>query len=376
MGLVTILSIAYLMLQQKKIPLKQIIIYSLAVLILDFGYLMDLKLVMHASNTGSGHDAGIFHFGGMDTSNIVFGLNIVLLLLTLLAWKLPEKNLYTKSIVVATGVATFIVQYADIFIIPELQFSHHFNYVIHPVIALILWYDTIKLMQFLIKKEVYRNYFYIITTCLMLITGFFIARSHALNKLPEYKKFSEVYSILKQISPSDKDLIIAPSVYMDDIAAWLPLAFKSQVLFSRDSENLLPNSKEGHDIYWDREAIYLFLTGIDSNKLHTILFESNNDVNIERIIIYDQRFKLKTKNRFDYLQHIYNILSVRLDKMGNDPHFLKKFFRNYSRVFIIDNAKTSIFLQEKIPLHIKNILKRNNIQIKVYENNFSKLIKP
>ena len=361
MGATTFFIILSAIFSKKVIPWKHLIIFSIAVGIADLAFLTS------GSSAGGAAHRSIFDIDFSRISEIIGGTNTVLLMLCLAAIALPNDRKYVKFTMASVGISVILLQLSDLVFNPSLQLTHHFAYFVNQIIAVLVFYITAVSVKFISDHEKTYNALLAAGTILLVGIGVFVTYAQATAALPYNRENYLLYSSVERLHPTKNDLIIAPSLGVNDTATWLPLIFKSEVLFSRNSEFLLPNTEEGNDIYWKREAIYLYLQGIDAKKLHEILFSAeSNPAQIKRIIQVGQRFDLHTDKREKMLQRVYGKLSLYLEDFEKDPQILKRFFTKYRKIIVIDRYEKPLF-KRNIPAKEKGKKVIEDFSIRVYK---------
>ncbi len=362
MGIVTFFVILFALFSKEGVPWKYLILFAVAVIAADLAFLMN------GSSSGSG---GSHHrLLDIDFSRIheIFGgTNIVLFLLTAITFVLPEKRKIVKYTVAAAGLGTLSLQFSDLIFNPNLQLTHHFAYFTQKIIAILLFYIAVKVTDLIPLRDKLLASIAGGITILLVATGVLSAKAQADAKLAHHLESYTTYETLQQLNASSKDLLIAPSLTVNDTATWLPLLFKSEVLFSRNSEFLLPGTEKGKSIYWQREATYLYLRGIDTKALHHILFaKDGSDSSIQKIIQVGQRFDLHTSRRDKMLKDVFAALSKYLQPLEKDPESLKRFFSRYERVIVIDRLQHPLFTNLQPLGTPAAVEKADDIVIRVY----------
>ncbi len=339
MGTVTFITILFLLSFKEHIPWKYLTLFAIAVIV------SDLAFFMSGSSPGSGNSHHKLLDIDFSRINEIFGgTNIVLFLLSIISFILPEKIKIIKYTIAAAGLGALLLQFLDLIFNPSLQLTHHFAYFLQPIIAILLFYIATKVIDLMPLNNKLLTSIAGGATVILVTIGVLSATAQANAQLSYHMKNFSIYEILKQLNTSSNDLLIAPSINVNDSSTWLPLLFKSEVLFTRNSEFLLPNTESGKLVYWQREAPYLYLQGIDTKKLYHILFakESTNSL-IQKIILVTQRFDLHTSRRKEMLKKVFTELSKYLQPFEADPNTLKKFFSRYDRVMIIDRQQHPLF---------------------------------
>ena len=362
MGATTFFVILMSLFTKEKIPWKHLVIFAVAVIA------MDLAFLMNGAHAGSDEThRKIIDFNLSRFSEIMGGTNIVLLALTIIGFILPEKRKIVKFTVTGVGISLLLLQLSDVIFNPSLQLTHHFAYFVHKIIALVIFYIIVKIFVLVPRYKTAFMYFLSVATGVLVIIGVLTARGQAQRQLTQNIENYHLYKTLEEVRPSGNDLLIAPSLTVNDTATWLPLLFKSEVLFSRNSEFLLPGTEKGKSIYWQREAIYLYLRGIDTKVLHHILFaKDGSDAPIQKIILVGQRFDLHTSRRDKMLKDVFAALSKYLQPFEKDPKSLKRFFSRYERVIVIDRRRHPLFTNLQ-PLGTPAAVERaDDIVVRVY----------
>ena len=318
MGATTFFVILLSLFSKEKIPWKNLIIFAVAVIAADLIFLMSGA---HAGSSEAHRK--IIDPNLSRLSEIMGGTNIILLILTTIAFILPEKRKIVKFTVTGVGISLLLLQLSDVIFNPSLQLTHHFAYFVHKIIALVIFYIIVKIFVLVPRYKTAFMYFLSVATGVLVIIGVLIARGQTQGQLRQNMDDYRLCKILEEVRPSGNDLLIAPSLSVNDEATWLPLLFKSEVLFSRNSEFLLPKTPTGNDLYRHKEAIYLFLRGIDTKKLFNILFASDaKNGKIQQIIKVGQRFDLHTSERKTLLKKVYGEISYYISPLEKNPKLL------------------------------------------------------
>jgi|GEM_PF-6681689 len=360
MGMTTLLYIIFLFFAKKRLPWRAIVIFGIAVIAADLFYLLHGSV---SSNDTERHTS-IIEFNISVIKEILGGTTMALLILSFLTLLIQAKNRYIKFALSSLGFGLFLLLFCDVFIKSKAQLTHHFFYFINPVISILLFYTLVKTSVY-IKK--YRQVLFAIGTFFLVSTGVLITYAQTQKSLSDNIRNSFIIESLKKIDPTKNDLIIAPANNVNDVATWIPLIAPSEVLFSRNSEYLLPNSEKGHEIYWKREAIYLYLKGVDSKKLHQILFETHNDNAIKKIIMVGQRFDLDSEERNIILEDVFRKISYWLNIFEEHPQTLKDFFSKYDRIIVIEKPTGPKFSSLSYFTDIGKFKKDDLAEINVYK---------
>ncbi len=361
MGATTFFVILSAIFSKKAIPWKHLIIYFTATCLADLAFISS-----GGSIEGTGHNS-VVDIDFSRISEIMGGTNIVLLTLCTAAIALPNDRKFVKFTIASVGISVLLLQLSDLIFNPSLQLTHHFAYFVNQIIAVLVFYITAVSVKFISDHEKTYNALLTAGTVLLVGIGIFVTYAQATAALTHNRENYIIYTDIERLQAGENDLIIAPSITVNDAATWLPMIFKSEVLFSRNSEFLLPNTEAGRNIYWKREAIYLYLQGIDAKKLHEILLSNKSKpALIKRIILVGQRFDLHTDKRDEMLKQVYNKLSEYLRGFEEDPQILKRFFSKYRKIIVIDRCDKPLFIRN-IPAQKRDSRVIEGISIRVYE---------
>ena len=157
----------------------------------------------------------------------------------------------TKSTVAGLAAASAVFGLADVFFSPEAQMLQHPNY----VIGIVTWLPLLcALWPFYRKLAGARIQFMVLG--MLLVIGVWEAYSSFRIMRPVNTFQSHAVSELQQLQLSERDLIIAPSRFSDDISSWIPLLSSARVLFTDDSENIL-SATDTRTLHTTRQALYL-----------------------------------------------------------------------------------------------------------------------
>jgi hypothetical protein len=129
----------------------------------------------------------------------------------------------TKSTVAGLALASALFGFADVFFSPEAQMLQHPNY----VIGIVTWLPLLCALWPFYRKLTGTGIQVVIFSMLLSI-GASEAYSSSRIMLPVNTFQLQALSELQQVQLSERDLVIAPSRFSDDIASWIPLMSRAR----------------------------------------------------------------------------------------------------------------------------------------------------
>ena len=172
---------------------------------------------------------------------------------------------------VGLGATNALFMLGDV-IVPStaILLSHHVSHFLHMTIAI--------LTPFLISAAfpafpVNPRIAHIVLGFLMVLTllnGALLEAGTYQQFLQQNREIVELSQLQRLINPTDRDLLIAPSETVDDSCGWVALMSPSPVLFCTDAEVML-TPQQNRDIHRFRQAVYLYLTGKNSDLMQRAL---------------------------------------------------------------------------------------------------------
>ena len=192
------------------------------------------------------------------------GTVVVLVVLAAILLVLRSKEIGT-SVVVSLALANAVMLLADCVIDPRFLVSHHAGYFAQMSLGLELcvlcWYLSWYLRN-LVSSSAFR--IGVCAIAFVAVCNGAAASWESVQKNEESNaRFADFAVTMAGLHLDVDDLLIAPAKYVDDASTIVPLVSNAHVLFMRNAEILLgPN---GRQVQTERQAIYLFLTGIDAD---------------------------------------------------------------------------------------------------------------
>lgn len=155
---------------------------------------------------------------------------------------------------------------------------------------------------------------------------------------------AQIVRIVSENNMGKDNLVIASANNVDDTSTWIPLVTQAHVIFSRDSHFVLP-VKNAYDIYFYREALYLYMGGRDSAWVKFNLRKP-------RFVIFPTTLPLNVPDREKTISYVEAILLPLMSRIeAGDPDTFK-LLRSYNRILVIDDADNPMFLRNNLSKYL------------------------
>ena len=270
----------------------------------------------------------------------------------------------TKFTVAGLALASALFGFADVFFPPETQMLQHPNYFIGIVTWLAL---SVALWPFLGKLASGRSRAAILG--ILLIIGIWEAFSSFRMMLAVNVFQRNVVSELEQMRLGERDLVIAPSRFSDDISSWIPLASRARVLFTNDGENIL-SATDTRTLQTTRQALYLMFSGMTPASLDLRTRDNSSDSEIHPLLQQTDRTLADSRSQEDRVR-LRRLLNERMapvfSELLNHPATSENILNGYERIIVIDKSTDSIFEKSAISkwLVVQQAYEHNGVSIYV-----------
>lgn len=168
---------------------------------------------------------------------------------------------------------------------------------------------------------------------------------------------------------SERDLVVAPSRFSDDISSWIPLMSPARVLFTDDGENIL-SAADTRTLQTTRQALYLSFSGMSPALLDAHTRDHSSDAEIHSLLQQTDR-TLAGSPMIDDRVKVRRLLKDRLApiilRLQNDPAASGDMLNGYERIIVIDDNAHPIFNDSAITnyLVISQSYERGGVRIYV-----------
>jgi hypothetical protein len=302
----------------------------------------DVTYVLFSGRHGGSGAAGAGSLLKLDFTQlrVDFGGTVVLLLVLAAVLRMLRSREIGISVVLSLGLANALMLLADCVVDPRYLVSHHAGYFAQMSLGLELcalcWY---------LRKAVWPSVFRVgvVAIAVMVLCNGVAASWGSIQENAEANaKFSDFAAAMAGLHLNTEDLLIAPAKYVDDASTIVPLMSNAHVLFMRNAEILLGAS--GQQVQTERQAIYLFLTGIDADWVSKALSGSKIPT---AVLTLGEGFALHDPGKRDEISsQVRETLLPPLIALqhGARPPLL----RQAHRILVLDDAASPAFDNSRI----------------------------
>jgi len=233
--------------------------------------------------------------------------------------------------------------------------SHHAAHFIHTSIAILfIFLLSATLVCAQCKSDQWKSRAGIAVACVI------VAVNGILLSLGTYRGFfvynQENVELAKDLAgpsrPNQNDLVIARSTNVDDPCGWIFLLTQNQVLYCTDAEVML-TPQQNIDIHRFRQAIYLYLTGRDSESLRRMLAEPNRLNLMYQLGYWAEAASLSPAEQADGVRAVEREVIPLLERVEHRDVAVSDFFHQFRRIIVVDNPKNPAFSQARLASFLK-----------------------
>ncbi len=323
------------------------LVYGAACAVADVTFLMRGSMAMYASHSSS------IHFQPQLLPHLAGGVWLLLCLLT-------AATVFTRSLpaevkwpLVGLGVTNMLLMLGDA-AVPStvLLLSVHAAYFAHTSVAL--------LGTFLVSAALVGRHDESIRTRIVFgVALLVLAMNGILLSLGTYRAFLsanreqvQMIRLLGLLQPSPRDLLIARSQVVDDACGWAALLSRGPVLFCTDAETML-TPQQNHNINRFRQALYLYMSGKDSDYLQWVVQSPNPAGPMYQLGFWSEGTSLSREEREEGLRGIREDLMPLLQRIERHDPAASQFFHQFSRIIVLDDLPNPTFIPARLSSFLK-----------------------
>ena len=328
------------------------LVYGAACAVLDGAFLMRGSMNIYASHSS------IFHFQPQLLPHLVGGAWLLVCLLTIVT--VFSKNLppEVKWPLAGLGATNVILMLGDA-AIPStvLLLSTHASYFTHTTVAVL---STFLVSAALVRTDDRSTKVRIafgVVFFVLALNGTLLSLGTYRAFLPANREQVAVARLLGSTQPGSRqpaggELVIARSKSVDDACGWAALLSKAPVLFCTDAEIML-TPEQNRDVHRFRQAVYLYLTGEDSNSLERALTAPNPSSVMYNLGYWAEATSLAVEERNEGIREIRADLIPLVERVERHDIAVNSFFRKYGRIMVIDNQRDPTFKADRLASFLK-----------------------
>jgi hypothetical protein len=253
---------------------------------------------------------------------------------------------------VAVGLVSSLLFLADGVLSPLFQVTLYMMYFKHVILAILVAYVLTNLYSELSVRIRIVYWLPYIGAMLLLVYGTLVAHGTYRRHFPNNKTQNELAQFVNVLDLNEIDLVIAPAIYNDDVASWMPLVTRAPVLLSREGEFVLPQA-DSHRIQRYRRALSLFLSGKNVDWVEQVI-STRNESGLYLLADIGQAYLLdfsgpESEKNLAALRDEFVPLMSRLE--NGDPATVQ-FFRNFHRVLVINEVQKPMFIRARLSKYL------------------------
>jgi hypothetical protein len=250
---------------------------------------------------------------------------------------------------VGLGATNCLLMLGDIMVPAKaILLSHHASHFIQTSMAVLLTF----LVSAVVTRERWRtsrsNWIVGCATGGVIATGILLSVGNYRGALPFNEQGAELSEIFSgSAKPDSGELVIARSKNVDDTCSWIFVLTGNPVLYCTDAEIML-TPQQNTDIHRFRQAIYLYLAGRDSTWLHHALTGPRRLDVMHELGFWAEAASLSPAEQEDGFREIESQLTPLLMQVERGDPAIRKFFKQFPRVVVIDSLENPTFSQQRV----------------------------
>ncbi len=274
----------------------------------------------------------------------------MVLLAVMVALMREEESPEVKWTVVGAGFANSIFLFSDVAFSPVWLISAHMEYFMHFSTTLLAVYAISKAFK---RSSALYGVSKLAVIVIILITvaqGIYAADQTYRRHLASNEAQATLESFFERESLNSHDLIICEPFAP---AGWIPLLHESQVLFSQQAYHILTRGQR-ENIQRSREALYLYLTGMDIESLEQRLSDYHRITEFPYLLASENKAFLwyDLKESKEIVSKIVTDLRPFFKKVKERDKEVEGFFRQFKRIFVVESVGKPVFQREKLGVYM------------------------
>jgi len=259
--------------------------------------------------------------------------------------KLPSPIRWTLFGLGATNV---LLMLGDV-VVPAstILLSHHADHFVHTTSVLLATFLLADALARVPDKIRMVRSILAFLLVMVFLTGGLLAVGNYQGTLTVNREIIELARLQHKWNVGEGDLVIARSKDVDDVCGWMVLLSKAPTLFCTDAEVML-TPQQNRDIQRFREALYLYLTGNDSNSLQRALATQDPSRLMYRLGYWAEATSLSAEERKNGIRAIQTGLVPWLERVQSDNITVNNFFHNSHKIVVVDDNQNPSFDPDRL----------------------------
>jgi len=254
---------------------------------------------------------------------------------------ISRASLATKATVAGLALSNALFGFSDVFLPYEAQMVDHPLYIVGITTCLPFF---VFLWSF--AEKLNRPLRIALMSSLVLVSAWEAWASYRYYMSNNLIQAAEVAEV-RALALTDKDLVIAPARFPDDISSWIPLISRARVIYTGDGENVL-SAAETQTEQTFRQAVYLTISGMDLASLTAITANHSPENQFGHLLQQTEGAYLRSpleEDRRRLRALVRDRLAPRFAQLQSDPASAGRLLGGFDRVVVIDDAGQPLFSQ-------------------------------
>ena len=310
--------------------------------------LLDFAFLGHGSLGFYDNRSSAIHFQPQLLPHLIGGNWLLLVGLTIAVAFAKPLVFELKWPLVGLGATNALLMLGDV-IVPSttILLSHHVSHFLHMTVATLTpFLIAAALSAFPGNPRIAHSVLGFLLV-LTLLNGALLVAGTYQQFLQPNREIVELSQLQPLINPTDRDLLIARSETVDDPCGWVVLMSPSPVLFCTDAEVML-TPQQNRDIHRFRQAVYLYLTGENSDLMQRALAGPNPSSLIWKLGYWAEAISPSAEERTQGIQAIQSDLIPWMERVENHDVEVSSFLRKFRRIIVIDRRQDHTFAPDRL----------------------------
>jgi hypothetical protein len=291
--------------------------------------LFDFAFLWHGSLGFYDNRSSAIHFQPLLLPHLIGGNWLLLVGLTVAVAFAKPLVFEVKWQLVGLGVTNALLMLGDV-IVPStaILLSHHVSHFLHMTMAILIPFLIAAAFSALPGNPRIAHSVLGFLLVLTLLSGALLVAGNYQHFLQQNREIVELSPLLRRLNPTDRDLLIARSETVDDPCGWVVLMSPSPVLFCTDAEVML-TPQQNRDIHRFRQAVYLYLTGENSDLIRRALAGPNPSLLMWKLGYWAEAISPSAEERTQGIHAIQSDVVPWLERVENHDVEVSRFFRSF-----------------------------------------------
>lgn len=310
--------------------------------------LLDFAFLWHGSLGFYDNRSSAIHFQPQLLPHLIGGNWLLLVGVTVAVAFAKPLVFELKWPLVGLGATNAVLMLGDV-IVPStaILLSHHASRFLHMTIATLTPFLIAAALSALPRIPRIAHSIVGFVLVFTLLNGALLAAGTYQNFLQPNREIVELSQLQHLLNLTDSDLLIARSETVDDRCGWVVLMSPPPVLFCTDAEVML-TPQQNRDVHRFRQAVYLYLTGENSDLMQRALAGPNPSSLVWKLGYWAEAISPSAEERKQGIHAIQSDVVPWLERVENHDVEVSRFFRKFRRIIVIDSRQDHTFAADRL----------------------------